>query len=285
MKTLRLWSIVMCVLVLLLVLRDIYGFFYGKYSMGTYSILPFDARPFLRGVFSGTDCYVMYPIIDVRQCYKTEHCVFIKDNVRRVPTLDSLQISSVVQYAWKKDSLLMEVILANKSVKWLLASPAISTDANYICQLQEIEVPTKEQLSSCHQIRLLDRYLPPVHWPQSWTGVFQKTNFFEWWIPVEGLLLFMTTPFLNLICLVLFIEHRSEWRAEPSVLKRSLYILALLFPLIVYLVGIQHLPDKRLFRDNHVGALYRPQARRKTCQQLKRPAYMGRLFLSLIPNH
>lgn len=238
MKALRIWSIVMCVLVLLFVLMDIYGFFYALYpSYGDYPILPFGAKPYYARVLNDTGRYVMEPIIEADEYSEKEQYAFISDRVQKSSALDSLQIVSIVQYSWKKDSLLLEVILANKSVKWLLASPAISTDANYICQLQEIEVPTKEQLSSCHQIRLIDKPHPLVLMIRRWANKLDDDTlmYASLFIILGLLLLLMLVPLLNLICLILWRKHRTEWRAEPSVLKRSLYILALLFPLIVYI--------------------------------------------------
>ena len=65
MKALRIWSIVMCVLVLLFVLMDIYGFFYALYpSYGDYPILPFGAKPYYARVLNDTGRYVMEPIIE-----------------------------------------------------------------------------------------------------------------------------------------------------------------------------------------------------------------------------
>lgn len=232
MKHARRCCITLCILVSLFLFLDIYAFLNGRVHFGSYSILPFRASPCY---FMGTH-FVMFPIIEANEDSHTENS-FIGDKVQRSAELNSLHISHVASYAWKKDSLLMEVVLDDESTQWLLASPTTAIDSQYICQLQAIDNPSKEYISSYRPIRLKDNAF------ETWIRnkfedldeAKKKTITFVFFL--MGVILgYLFPPTLYLVCWILWIKHYVEWKAEPSIYKKMMDILMLLYPLIVYIL-------------------------------------------------
>lgn len=139
----------MVLLVMLLVCASICRFLYASFAYNAFPILPFNVRP---SQISGKNniCYTMEGIFDFYEY--SEECGRIQQCIEKSQELDTLCIFSVLQYAWKKDSLLMEVSLKDGSNRWLLATPTSSD--GYKCKLVEVGIPINERMAGYCNIKL-----------------------------------------------------------------------------------------------------------------------------------
>lgn len=215
-------------LVTLLVLTNICLFLYASFSFNAYPILPFSVCPnSIRGT-NRLNCYSMEGIFDIYEY--SDDCGTIRSEIERHSDLDSLCIYSVLQYAWKKDSLLLEVSLDNNSNIWLLASPASSK--NYRCKLQIADMPSREYLSTYHNIKLVDN---------TFIGLLRKLDA-NWafaicysLVVLYGILhLFLIV--LNVWVGVYAVKYRDLIMTEKVMLKKALYICAPALPIVTWII-------------------------------------------------
>ena len=207
MKRYNYCFITLWVITAIVVCGDIFGFLYAEpYNFNAYPILPFNVHPScVRGTHRLS--YSMEGIFEMEE-YSDEGGK-LKTWVERPHELDSLCISSVIQYAWTNDSLLMEISINDGSTKWLLASPASSK--NYRCKLQEIAAPNNSDFSSWHNIRLHNNGL---------------TFYMQFLYFILHIILLLSIPILNMICLILTImacyKHNIVW---ANAYQKFFYIL------------------------------------------------------------
>lgn len=226
MKKYRICSRIMCMFVVIVLTCDIYNFMYGNpAAFNAYPILPFNASPsYVRGV--NRLCYTMDMIFDMPEY--VDICMPISTLVEYSPELDSLCIHSVTQYAWKKDSLLMEVSLKDDSRRWLLASP--SSLSEYICKLQEIEILDIKNFSAYHRVTLANNHLETFF---NAIGLsFDTQLYINRVFAIGYLLMILSIPILNVVCLILFIKYFKEIHAEAAIYKKVFDVCALIFPCI-----------------------------------------------------
>ena len=230
MKKYRICSIVMCAFVVIVLTCDIYNYVHAIFpAFNAYPILPFNARPsYVRG--ANRMCYSMDRILDM-----PEYCdipEIINTWVEHSPKLDSLCIYSVTQYAWKKDSLLMEVSLKDNTMRWLLASPPSLSE--YRCKLQEVAISDIKNLSSYHKVSLANNYRGNLF---DAIGLDLETQLYiEYALAIGYLLMILAIPVLNVVCLILLIKYRNE--IDAVLYKRILDVCALIFPIVV-LIGVR----------------------------------------------
>ena len=228
MKKYYILCISIMISVMILISTNIYLFLHGSVSLHAYPILPFNVYPnSIRGT-NRLHCYVMEGIFDIREY--SDECANIRTEVERFSELDSLCLYSVLQYAWKKDSLLMEVSLDDNSKRWLLASPA-STNS-YRCKLQKVDIPSREYLSTYHNVKLVDN---------SFIKILRKLDVH--WAFAIAYSLFILYGLLHLLVIILSIygvvyavKHRNEIMAEKVMLKKVLYICAPIFPIVTWVI-------------------------------------------------
>lgn len=209
---------------MLLVSIDVCKFLYALPLSYAYPILPFNTYPsFVRG----TNRHRMNGILDIREY--SDVCGMIGMHVENPQKLDSLCIYSVLQYAWKKDSLLMEVSLADNSRRWLLASPASSSE--YKCKLQEEDI-RKIDFFTWHNVKLEDHLFQRI---------FRQTELHvALGIAVMLLAIYVTliisTIVLNIWCVIYAVKHRDDIDAEQIIAKRLIYIYAPIFPFVIWVL-------------------------------------------------
>lgn len=210
----------------IVVLGDVVNFLYaGSYCFNAYPILPFNVRPsYCRG--TNRYCNSMEGIFDMGEY--TDECETIEPWIERSHELDSLCIYSVLKYAWRKDSLLMEISIKDGSTRWLLASPASS--AKYKCKLQEIATPNSDNLSSYHMITLYADKPNKRAFDALMELVLTSINIF----------LTISIIVLNLICLILTIKYCVELDTSDIILKKIYLVMFMVFttfmPIIVLCV-------------------------------------------------
>ena len=203
------------IVVSIVVLGDIVNFLYaGTYCFNAYPILPFNVYPsYCRG--TNRYCNSMEGIFDMGEY--TDECEMIEPWIERPRELDSLCIYSILKYAWKKDSLLMEVSIKDGSTRWLLASPASSS--KYKCKLQEIKTPSSDYIKSYHRITL-------------YADTPKRRTFdalMEFVLRTIHIILILLIPMLNLICLILTIKNCIELDATDIVFRKIYQIIFMLF--------------------------------------------------------
>ena len=182
----------------------------------------------------------------------SDECVRINDWVKHSPELDSLCIYSVTQYAWKKDSLLMEVSLEDNSKRWLLASPVsskmhkrkrqvmglsstlyiIEKPSNaYTCKLQVVETPSRKRLFSYCNVKLEDNTLGKIlrHLDVHVALLIGYTLFALYLAMIISIIV------LNIMCIVLLKRHFEEISSAEGVGLQILYTLAPLLPTVVWI--------------------------------------------------
>lgn len=211
----------------IVLLGDIINFLYAEpYCFNSYPILPFNARPsYCRG--TNRYCNSMEGIFEMGEY--SDECFTIKPWIERPCELDSLCLYSVLQYAWKKDSLLMEVSLADGSKRWLLASPASST--KHMCKLQEVVTPCRNDIDSYHKITL---YIEEPN---------KRVLFaiLELLYSITYIILIISIPILNIICLVFVIQNGNKLnKLNINVYHKICYIVfsicTIMMPIVVWFV-------------------------------------------------
>lgn len=220
MKNYNYCFILLWIITAIVVFGDILKFLYAEpYSFNTYPILPFNVYPYyVRG--TNRLSYTMEGIFDMGE-YSDEGGT-LKTWIERPHELDSLYIYSVLQYAWAKDSLLMEVSMDNGSTRWLLASTASSK--KYRCKLQEVENPDSAYLSSLYNIKLHNNDL--IYCMQSLFSILH-------------IILLISVPILNVICLILTIiacyKHNMVWaNICRKVFGIVFYVCTTIMPITVW---------------------------------------------------
>lgn len=217
--------IALWIMVPLFVVMDIFAFLYGEpYSFNSYPILPFNVQPsYVRGIHRL--CYTIDGIFESPVC--ADNCETIPIWIENPQGLDSLCIYSVLQYAWKKDSLLMEVSLSDSSTRWLLASPASSKQ--HKCKLQEVAISDNQLPLTFHSITL--QHKDP-----------NKGHLFEavWLLQaIFYIILLISIPILNVLCLILTIRAFSKLKIKAADAHREiicilLYVCTTIMPIIVW---------------------------------------------------
>lgn len=227
MKKYYRYCIILIIWTILLIPIGICKFLYGVGSLHAYPILPFHACPsYTRGL--GRICYSMEGILSIHE-YSNEYGA-IPIWIERYPELDSLCINSVLQYAWNKDSLLMEVALSDGSKQWLLASPSLIS--KYRCKLQEVEPPNLENLSTWHNIKLVDN---TFHTFLKNMDFSVATGFFYVLLIVYVIIIILII-ILNAWCFVCAVKFHNLIKVEESKCKKILYICAPIFPLAIWVM-------------------------------------------------
>lgn len=225
MKKYRICSIVMCMFVVFFLTCDIYNYMHAIFpAFNAYPILPYNAYPiYVRG--SNRICYSMGRIFAMPEYADVPET--IRPWVEHSPELDSLYIYSVTQYAWKKDSLLLEVSLKDNTKRWLLASPPSS--AEYRCKLQEVELMGIQNLSSYHRVSLANNHLSTFCDAIGFS--FQTQLYIDYALAIGYFLMILSIPILNVVCLILLIKYFKEINAE-AVIYKVFDVCALVFPCI-----------------------------------------------------
>lgn len=229
MKAYRRVSIALLLNLALFIMIDIWGFLHGVFSLNLYPILPFNAYP---SISRGTQTYDMWHII-VRGDYSNT-CATIGAYAQSSPEVDSLCIYSISQYAWKKDSLLMEVVLQDESKQWIMASP-LQKSHLIKCQLNLVPTPTDKELSAYHRIQLdnseLREFIKKLNLNDS--ALLHLTLGV---IITYGLLL-LSIPVLWILSIILGIIQYSRTTKENGNIYRNItYIIIPLIPLIVIIL-------------------------------------------------
>ena len=237
MKKYRICSITMCTIVAIFLTCDFYNYMHAIFpAFNAYPVLPFNASPsYIRGV--DRSCYSMERIFGMPEY--TDICMPIITWVEHSPALDSLCVNSVTQYAWKKDSLLMEVSLQDGSRQWLLASSPSSFE--YRCKLQEVEIQNLPSLSSYHRVSLANNHLSTFF---DAIGLSFRTQLYiDYALAISYFLMLLSILVLNIVCLVLSVKYFKEINAEKVIYKKVLYLCTLIFPIIIFIIGriITHL--------------------------------------------
>ena len=226
MKKYRICSIVMCMFVVFFLTCDIYNYMHAIFpAFNAYPILPYNAYPsYIRG--ANRLCYSMDGIFGMPE-YVEDICDQIRPWVEHSPELDSWCVYSLTQYAWKKDSLLMEVSLKDNSRRWLLALPPSSSE--YRCKLQEVELMGIQNLSSYHRVSLANNHLSTFCDAIGFS--FQTQLYIDYALAIGYFLMILSIPILNVVCLILLIKYFKEINAE-AVIYKVFDVCALVFPCI-----------------------------------------------------
>ena len=211
----------------LVVLGDVCNFLYAEpYCFNLYPILPFHTYPsYCRG--TNRYCISMEGIFDMGEY--TDKCGTIKPWIERPSELDSLCVYSVLQYAWKKDSLLMKVSLADNSTRWLLASPASSP--KYKCKLQEVMPHNSDNLNGYHKITLY------IQEPTKRV----MDALIELLLSITYLILLFSIPILNIICLVYAFKNYDKFNKAHVEIRQKIYsivfyVCTVIMPFVVWLI-------------------------------------------------
>lgn len=219
----------MCTFVVIVLTCDIYNYMHAIFpAFNAYPILPFNVSPsYVRG--ANRMCYSMDRIFDMPEYSDIPEIIMTW--VEHSPKLDSLCIYSVTQYAWKKDSLLMEVLLKDNTKRWLLASPPSSSE--YRCKLQEVVISEIKNLPSYHKVSLAnncrEKFFDAI-------GLDFKTQLYiEYALAIGYFLIIFFIPILNVACFVLLIKHLKEFNTETIIYKKVFDVCTLIFPVVILL--------------------------------------------------
>ena len=221
-----------CVLLIFIVFFDVYNYTHAIIpSFNSYPMLPYNAYPlYVRG--TNRTCYTMEEVIGMFEY--SNACGYIESWVERSDEVDSLCIYSVLQYGWKKDSILMEVILEDDSRRWLLVSPPSCKD--YTCKLEEVDITKNIELSSFHLIRLVTQYW---NWERN-QSILMSPNESEVYIKLILIIIYglsiISIIILNIVCLVLGIMHYKEIFAAKNTFRKIMYICIPVIPTLAYII-------------------------------------------------
>ena len=221
------YCLALVLMVIAIVLGDFYKFLYASpFRFNTYPILPFYVSPsYVRG--TNRYCHSMEGIFEMGEY--SEECEKTESWVEKSHEIDSLCIYSVLQYAWKTDSLLMEVSLDDGCKRWLLASPA--STPKYRCRLQEVKEPCDENLLSYFNVKLEDN---------AWDRFLRHFDVNTAYIIYLSLSiiyhsLFIMTFVLNIICVILLAKYYDEITFKESFLVKIIDICIPIIPSVVWI--------------------------------------------------